>query len=790
MADDLKMALRSARNAPGATAVAVAALALGIGVCVTVFSVFDALSLRPLGFSRSAEIVRVELPRFSYSQYLEIRDGIPSLSGLVAIDHRGATLRDSEGAALLLAEVVSPNYFAVLGVRPAMGRSFAPEDEREAHDIVVISHRLWRERFGSDPAVVGRSIRLSERPVTVVGVAPRGFTGTDRIVSRDLWYPAWSWSSSRDPSYRSWSVLGRLQAGASLGAARGETETHVRRFAIVDEATRRPARVVVWSETQYLLDHGGRLSLMLLPLVLLVLLVACVNVSAILLARAEERRRNTALRLVLGSPRSALIRLLLVESLVLAALGGTLGLVLVQWGLTGVRLLVPLGLRTHLPDLRLDTRALAVALGLTLLATVTAGLRPALYASRVNLAALLSGASPSGRVRGGRALPRFLIACQVACACVLLGVASLFLNGLRRGLNVDLGFSKRQVLAVSAVPGMAGVSGAMAQAYYDELSSRLAGQPGVRQVALAFRAPLGDSGGGYARRVFLAPAKGEAGWEVKATMVSATYFDTLGIPIALGRAFTEDEARQERRVIVVSEAMARRFWPDENPVGRWLWVESLQADPHRVIGVARDVRIRAIDERAEPYVYYPFGARSGDMVVLVGSRGPDAGALAPVVRRTMREVNPEIAPLQMTTLDELVHVGLLPQRAGASLLGALGVVAAALALSGLVGTVARSVGRRTREIGIRAALGARQTDNVRLVLAEGLFATVCGGALGITLTIGIWRLVRSFLYGTSAADGVVLVGVVLLVVGASALAAYVPARHAARVDPVVALRYE
>jgi putative ABC transport system permease protein len=790
MPDDLEMALRSTRSAPGASAVAVVALALGIGVCVTVFSVFDALCLRPLGFDRPAEMVRVEIPRFSYSQYLEMRDEMPSLRGLVAVDHRGAMLRNSEGAVPLLADVVSPNYFAVLGVRPAMGRLFTLADEREAHEVVVISDRLWRERFGSDPGLVGRTIRLSERPVTVVGVAPRGFTGTDRTVSRDLWYPAWSWGSSRDSSYRGWSVLGRLRPGASLSAAQVETETHVRRLAILDEATRRPSRVLVRSEAQAMLDGGGRLSLMLLPLVLLVLLVACVDVSAVLLARAEERRRDTTLRLVLGSPRGALIRLLLAESLVLATLGGALGLFLAHWGLAGVRALIPLAVRTSLPELRLDTRALAVALGLTLLATVAAGLRPALYASRANLVALLSGASPSGRVRGGRALPRFLIVSQVACASLLLSVASLFLNGLRRGLNVDLGFSRRQVLAVSAVPGMVGVSGSMARAYYDELSSRLAGLPGVRQTALAFRAPLSLSGGGYARKVFLAPDRGEAGWQVKATMVSATYFDTLGIPIVLGRAFTEDEARQGRRVVVVSEAMARRFWPDENPVGRWLWVDSPQTDPHRVVGVACDVRINTIDERGEALAYYPFGARSGDMVVLVGSSGPDAGALAPLVRKTMREVNPEVAPLEMTTLDELIHVALLPQRAAVSLLGALGIVAAILALSGLAGMVAQGVSRRTHEIGIRAALGAREVDSVRLVLGEGLFAALCGGALGIALAIAAWQLVRNLLYGTSATDGLVLVGAGLVVVCVAALAAYVPARRAARIDPMMALRHE
>ena len=790
MLEDLKLTWRGALKAPVVTCVAAASLAVGIGASVAVFSVLDACFLRPLGFSRPGEIVRIEMPSFSYPQYVEMRQAMPSIAGLVAVDRRGATLRDDQGVSQLRADVVSPNYFDVLGVHAAAGRLFAAADESVAAPGVVISQRLWHQRFGGDRAIVGSTIQLSERAVTVLGVTPVDFVGTSRLGPPDVWYPAATWAEHADPDYRAWSLMGRLQPNASVARARVEAETFVRRLQVADAATHRPAQVVVLSELQSVMDHGGRVALLVVPVMLLVLLVACSNVAGLLLARSEERRRDTALRLVLGCSRSALARTLLVESCALATLGAGLGITLAYWGLSVIRALllsVASTVGLTLPEPHVDRRALAFALALTFLATVAAGLGPALRAVRADLAPLFTGLA--GLLQLGQrrfSLRRLLIAAQVAVAVVLVSVAGLFANGFLRGLGLDLGFARKDVLAVDLCPAL---GDAAARTYYDALTERLTALPGVRQIAFALRPPLGLSGGGYARHMFPRPGSGEAGWDVKANMVSSTYFETLGIAIQRGRTFTAEEDRDGRRVMIVSEAMARRFWRDEDPLGRWIRVDDQRAEPYQILGVARDVRIEGIGETPEPYAYLPFGGRSGDLVLLVSPR-ETVGPLAAAVRQAMRDVNPTVSPLRTTTLDKLVSFQLLPQRVIAGLLSVLGVLAAVLATAGLVAAVSYSVSRRTRELGIRAALGAEQRDNLRVVVQDGLLWATLGIAAGVPVSIGIWHLARSVLYGTSAADAVVLAGVAVVALCVVSLASYLPARRAARVDPMVALRCE
>ncbi len=793
MLDDLRLTWRTTLKAPLVTCVGAASLAVGIGASVAVFSVLDACFLRPLGLSRPEEIVRVEQPSFSYAQYVDMSRSMPSIAGLVAVDSRGATLRHEQGTTRLRADVVSPNYFDVLGVRPAIGRFFTAADESATAPAVVISHQLWSARFGRDPAVVGRSIRLSGQSVTLLGVTPAAFAGTSRLGAPEVWYPAATWAEHADSGYRNWRLIGRLRPHVSVSQARVEAEAFVRRLQLTDAATHRPAQVVVFSELQSDLDHGGRLSLLVMPVMLLVLLVACSNAAGLLLARLEGRRRDTALRLVLGCSRSALARRLLVESCALATLGAGLGIVLAYWGLSVIRALLfsvanTVGLT--LPEPRIDGRALAFALALIALATLAAGLGPALRAVQADPAPLFTGFA--GLVRPGQRrffARRVLIAAQVAVAVVFVSVAGLFANGFLRGLAFDLGFTRRDVLAVDLCPGLDGLDGAAARSYYDALTRRLTALPGVRQVAFALRPPLGLSGGGYARHVFSRPASDEPGWDVKANLVSSTYFETLGIAFQRGRTFTPEEDRGARRVMIVSEATARRFWPGADPVGRWVRVDSRQSEPYQIVGVTRDVHIEGISETPEPYAYLPFGSHSGDLVLLVSPRD-SAAPLAAAVRQALRDTNPSVTPLRMTTLDKLVAFLLLPQRAVAGLLSVLGVLAAVLATAGLVATVSQSVARRTRELGIRAAVGAEQRDNLRVVLKEGLSWGTLGIAAGVPGSVVVWRLARGVLYGTSPADAAVLAGVALLALAAVSLACYLPARRASKVDPIVALRCE
>jgi predicted permease len=793
MLQDLKFAFRQLAKSPGFTAVAVLSLAVGIGVNSTLFSALDAAFLRPLPFKNADEIVAFHWPSFSYPEYEELRAALPSLSSLAAVGHHGSLLQGNERTEMFSSDVVSPDYFSALGIAPAAGRLFSAGVDRSGQPCVVISYGLWQSRFGGDLHIVGQTITLDKRPVTVLGVTPKGFTGERRIPVCDLWLPAETQRSTLDRSNREFQLLGRLKPGATVAQVQAEAELFVARN--MPDATKtadgRRMGVDVRSETAdtFQRNAGGGL---VMAVVGLVLLVACANVSVLLLARHEERRRELAVRLALGGSRWRLIRLLLVESTVLSLLGAAAGLLLTTWCVQLVPLLIPPLGPANLIDLQIDGRVLGLTFGLSCFAMIAFGLLPAWRATRLDIGPLLkSDTSPALGGTRWFTLRNILVVGQVAVALVFLAVAGLFVRGFGAGQQSDFGFTQKKLLLV--LVGLNGGREGLADS--EQLQDRLRALPGVRAVSAGSWAPLTLGGGGATVRVLLPGAETPntaRGEPVKSVTIEPGYFATLGISLLRGRDFGARDDDAGTRVAIVSEAMAKRYWPGEDPVGKIFRAGNRELAPREIVGVARDLVDPSRPGAAvEPCVYLPLRQelRSGEVMLLIATQR-DPVEIAGLVRGEIRRFNDRLTLLYETTMGAQLRVALFAQWVGAWLGSVLGLLAFVLAVSGLYGVVAYAVSRRTRELGIRLALGARPADTLWLVLRQGLLLGVVGVGLGLPLAVAAGFALRGLLFGLAPADPVALASASLLVIGVALLASYLPARRALRVDPVEALRAE
>ena len=788
---DLRSALRQLAKSPGFTAVAVLSLAVGIGVNSTIFSALDAALLRPLPFKDADEIVRVQWPTLSYPEYRELRTAMPSLAGLAAVSRHGALLAGTEGNESLSCDVVSQNYFSVLGIAPAAGRFFSDAaGGAPGEPAVVISQGLWQRRFGGDQRLVGQTITVNRRLVTVLGVAAKGFSGDRRIPLCDMWQSAEAQREVLERTNREFELIGRLKPGATVAQAQAEAAMLVTRIAPDAPKLADGRRVLVQSETASTKKRGAG-GLLVMLVVGLVLLVACANVSCLLLARHEERRREIAVRLAMGASRWRLMRQLLVEGAVLSLLGAAAGLLLTMWSVRLVPLLIPPTMVSHLIDLRVDGRVLGLTLGLSCFATIAFGLFPAWRATRVDVGPLLkSDTSPALGQSRWFTVRHVLVTGQVAVALVFLAVAALFVRGFGNGQQSDFGFTQKKLLLA-----MVGVSGGREGLDdCDQLQERLRALPGVRAVSVGSWAPLALSGGGATVRVV---PPGEAasgsvqGQPVKGVSVGPGYFATLGIQLIRGRDFTARDDAAGARVAIVSEAMAKRFWPDENPVGKIFRAGNRSPAPREVVGVARDL-IDPLQAGAAPApcLYLPLRQEPrGELRLLIATQG-EAADLAGLVRGEIRRFGDRLVLLDVTTMGTQLRTALFPQWVGAWLGGVLGLLAFVLAVSGLYGVVAYSVSRRTRELGIRMALGARPVDALWLVLRQGLTLGLAGVSVGLPAAVAAGFALSRVVFGLNPADPVALAGASLLVVAVALAASYFPARRAARVDPMIALRAE
>ena len=828
---DLKLAIRSLSRAPGFTAVAALSLAAAIAANATVFALVDGLLLRPLPqVPEPGRLVRAyayadgarsssEYQPLSYPTYAELRGETGSLAGLAAVAINSFGIGDALGAGAVAGAatrawgyVVSGNYFDVLGVRPALGRGFLAQEDHDpaAPPVLVISDGFWRRRFGGDPGIVGRAVLLNGHPVTVVGVAPPGFLGTETIFAADVWVPALSYAQARGPVVASslledrgnrWLFgVGRLAAGATIERATAEMATVARRLGAAFPATDRGYSVRLYAEADARPEPGlptRFFAAVLLGVAAIVLLVACANVANLVLARAAGRRREVAVRVALGAGRGRLVRQMLTESALLAALGGALGLLLALWASGFLRLLAPPADIPFVLVPPMSARVLLFATGVTALTVLAFGLAPALSATGSDVAVTIKGESVIGGGRGRSRSRAALVVAQLALSTVLLAAAGLFARSLRGAARVDPGFDLRAGLTVPLDLRFVRTDSLRGAAYFRRVVERVGALPGVGSAAIVSPMPLGWSSSD--QEVYpqgFAPGADGRGVRVQMAVTGLGYFATMGIPVLDGRDFTRADADPGPgpEPVIVNQTLARRYWPGESPLGKRLRLDSLRGADAEVVGVAKDGKYRQLGEDPKQQLYRPFPRVWFPSVELVvrarGARGDWAPPLFDAVRRELAAIDPAVPLSGMVTIDQHLGRAMLPPRAGAAIVGAVAMLALVLAAVGLYGLLAYLVAQRTREIGVRIALGARTTDVLRLTVAQGMRLTMLGLGAGVLLALVATRALAGVLYGVSASDPLTFGLVAALLAAVALVACGVPAWRAARVDPVAALRSE
>ncbi len=813
LASDLRYAVRQLLKSPGFAAIAVLSLALGIGANTAVFSWIDAIVLRPLPGVDDRGLVAFEtvapsgdpVPNTSYPDYQDYRDHLALLSGLAMAQPAPLGLGDRDHVDRVWAEMVSGNFFAVLGVRAALGRTFLPEeygDRPNAYPVTVISDALWRGRFQADPAIAGKIVRVNGHALTVVGVAPPDFHGTTPGLAFDLWVPTvmrpqlngiGEWML-RDRKTRDLHGLARLRPGVRLEQARAEIAGLARELARAHPYENGGITATVLPLGQ---ASGGAQSVLRVPLQILMaacgalLLIICANMANLLLARAVGRRRELGVRVALGAGRWRLARQLLTETLLLAALGAIAGIPLaLALGRSLETLLPRSGLPFHL-DLRLNAHVMAFTLLLAIAAALLAGLYPVLHACRASLQEALAeggrGASAAVRTRRMRSL---LVVGEVALALVTLIGAGLFARSFERARRIDPGFDARGVLVSQFYLDTSGYTLAQRQQFCLRLRERLQASPGVTAVAYADWVPLGFDGGSWEDLKIEGYVPGrEENMKLYRNVVTPGFFDLLRVPLLDGRDFGERDDERTLPVMIVNQAFVQQFFADRNPLGRrvWGWGKWFT-----VVGVVKDSRYKEINEKPRPFFFVPFRQvyRQDRAVAFYVRTAGDPNALIPALRRQVRLLDPRVGVYDAMPLTESMGASLYPVKVAAILLGALGTWCLALAALGLYGVLAYTVSQRLHEVGIRMALGARPGDVVRLVVGQAMLLVACGLAVGAAAAAGLTRLVGSALVGIGAGDPGVFLGAALILGTVAALASFVPAQRAAGVDPVVALRHE
>jgi predicted permease len=804
LVQDVRHALRGLRRAPGIALAVLATVAAGVAAATTVFAFVDALFFRPLsGVADQSRLVNVHATASDGSSFhavstptwRDLGDGGGSFEGIAAFSSRLASLTDGRNEPrLAVLKLVSGNYFEVLGARPALGAFFGPaEDAVPGRDAVaVLGWGAWKSRFGSDPAIVGRSIAINGRPFTVVGVAPSGFSGTFLALPFDVWIPlamapALSGGASLEDRSRLWlEMVGRRKPGVTLDQARERMRVVAARHALAFPETQRGVGYDLRPVTGFedsLRDRALPFFAVLTGLACLVLAVAGVNASGLLLARALAREKELGVRQALGASRARLSRLLLFETLLLFAAGGAGGV-----GLAG--LTAPLLERFRLPlpiplafDFSPGWRVSSLALCGAVLTGLLFGAITAAAATRTGMRILRSGASTERP--GAARLRSLLVGTQVAASVLLLVVAGLFIRTVRRATAVDPGFDPRGLSLYGFDLSMLGYDPPRAAAFRDALLDRVAALPGVTSAAITGEVPLGP--GHRSDDVALPGAAPEDRVAVDLADVGESYFEAMRIPIKSGRAFGAGDGPGADPVAIVNETLARRLWPGRDALGQTLVQDGRAL---RVVGVAGDGKSRTLWEAPRGYLYLP-ARQAGRLehTLVIRSNG-SREALTAALAREIRRLEPALPLSALVSAREHMGFSLLPQRVGGAIGAALGALGLGLASIGLAGLVAYSVGRRTREIGVRMSLGARPGDVLRLEMRRGIRVAAAGLLAGTAAALLAGRGIGGLLFGISAADPATFAAVLVLLAASAAAATYVPARRAARVDPIRALRSE
>jgi predicted permease len=812
---DVRYALRSFAHSPLFTLTAVLSLAVGIGANTTVFSIANGLLLRPpAGITEPERLVDLSgtehddafgINPISFPNFVDIRERSSTLEDSCAYEPfaEPMSLGGADGAERIFGHRVTTNYFAVLGVRPAAGRLFDTRvnDQPAAEQTVVLSYRFWTRRFNGDPAVVGRTVSVNSSAFTVVGVAAPGFEGTG-VIATDVWLPLSTTSSPTSYlAQRSlgWALIrGRLKPGISVAQAAAEIETigRVLEQQYPDDNQGKGIRLAAASliPGNLAVPLAGIITLVM-GFVSLVLVVACSNLAGVLLARATARRREIAVRIAIGAGRARLVRQLLTETMLLFVLGGAGGLLLAR-GLTSVVVsllpaVLPIPIELSLP---LDSRTLAFTIGLSLLAALLCGLVPALQTAKPNVISTLK-AEASG-VSSSRLRNAFVVS-QVALSIVLVSGAGVFARALQKATSIEPGFDPSHVEVASLDLSLANYTPASGQQFLLELATRVREIPGVRDATVAASLPTGGpSRYGYLSHSGVQPSRGAQRLPAEWNVVQPQYFSTMRIPVVAGRDFNEADRDGAQRVMIVNQEAARLYWPGQNPIGKVL-VQHLAVvrrgqdnSPKSVvvIGVVGDVRTR-LRERARPQVYLPLMQQFVPHVI-IAARTTHGQRITGPIRHVVASMNSDLPILNAQTLEEAVAFTLLPQRLGASVSGSLGIVGLLLATMGIYGVTAFAVVQRTREIGIRMALGATRTAVVGMVLWFGMRLVAGGAILGLLVAATSNAVLTKVLSGFPAMDALPFAGSAVLFMLAGTTACVVPVRRATRIDPLVVLRYE
>jgi putative ABC transport system permease protein len=804
---DARYSLRMLRKTPAFTIIAVLSLAIGIGANTTIFSVVNAVLLRQLpGVSDPGRLVDMstttphgEYGSMSYPDYEYYRDHGDVFQGLTAFSGQEAYINTGQGPEQTLGMIVSGNFFEVLGARPAVGRFFLADEDRTpgTHPVVVISYGLWQRRFAADPDAIGRSIVLNGHSYSVIGVADKEFRGAWIGLMPDIWVPMMMQGQAmpgerlgRDSRWLE--VRGRLKPGVSIAQARAAVntlasqleqaypETNRERGAEIRPATTLPGQV-----------RGAVVGFMaiLMAVVGLVLLIACSNVASMLLARAAARRREIAIRLAIGARRGHIIRQVLTESVLLFLLGGAAGVFIAVWA---TKLLLSFQPALEMPvslDIGIDWRVLLFAATVSLVTGVVFGLSPALQSSRPDLVPSLKSDAGAGGSRGLRTRSVFVVA-QVSISLVLLIGTGLFLRSLSNAGDINPGFNPDGVQTFDLNLGIQGYDERRGREFYRQLVEHTRTIPGVEGAALGRIVPLAGNVMSQGIEVSgFEPPPGFESIDIDFNIVGSQYFKTMEIPIVRGRGFSDEDREGSPRSAVVNETFARRFFPDTDAVGKQFSLGG--KDRLAIVGVARDGRYETLGEDPRPYFYLPFEqSYSGTMTLHIRTSQGDLPSVLSAVRDEVGLLDKDLPLLNLLPMTERIGFSLVPIRLATAVLGVLGLLGLVLASIGVFGVVNYSVVQRTREIGIRAALGARRRDILEMVMGQGVRLALVGVVVGLGLALLLARAVTSLLYGVSASDPLIFGGIALVMVAVAAVASWFPARKATRIDPMKAMRSE
>ncbi|MHB1327489.1 MAG: ABC transporter permease [Gemmatimonadales bacterium] len=803
MLADLVPALRSIRKHPVFSVIVILTLGLAIGVNSVVFGLVNAFFLRPLPVSAPEQLVNIysgtpdnRYGALSYPDYRDLRDNAASLGDVVGYSGLMVSLSSEGSAESLFGEIVTGNYFSVLGVNPAIGRAFSPDEDAAslANPVAVISHRLWQRRFGADPGAIGRTATLNGRQFTIIGVAPASFRGLlFSGLASDLWVPAAMMGAVRtdqreDRGERWLFVKARLHPGVAIERVRSELTTLGSRLAQAHPASNQERAFAV-ARTVDVAVHpdGDRAAIPAAGLLLVavggILLVACANLANLMLARGSARRREIAIRLALGSSRTRVVRLLVIENGVLALMGGAFGL--------GVAHLIARAVATFRPpgpvplslDIGVDLRVIGYTMLITIGATILFALLPALRTTRPDLAPSLSDydAAPGGRI--GR-LRHALLVPQVALTLALLVLAGLFSRSVARAHDVDPGFAIDRTAMVALHLAQSGYDEPRAIAFWRAMHDRMQSVAGVTSTSVTERIPLDLYGN---QTTTLIDEQGISS-TIQVGRVDANYLATMGIAVTQGRGFDRADVEQDLPVALISEAAAQKFWPGQSPLGRRIRQGGSDQPVIEVIGVVADAKVSSLGESPTPFLYRPLADGHSGLLRLIVSTTGDAGATARAAREAVAAIDPTVAVIESTTMAAHLGIMLFPFRTAAALGSALGLFGLIIAVVGLYGVVAFAVARRSRELAIRAALGAPAGRIVSMLLGDVLRPALIGAGVGLALAWASTRLLTGYLFGISALDPVTFGGVTVGLLAVIVAAAATPARRAGSIAPTAALR--